>query len=482
MSDSRLRAVYDIRGKKGVDDDRAIIERTALPKELLEEYEKLKLLFEERTYVQDVSPQGLFQLTLDATPLVMGVEDGSPLVSVKNAYVQQSAKAKFSKYTTGDIVGTVFSTQRVLFTGIQCGLKHQLSNQNWYKVSGLVSPLPSLGFDFYHNLSNSMYMTSENIVQWSTKHGLGISFNGKLARKLNDNTTATVYVKDTGNSVGVSVEHQIKQNFTISSEIQIGYENSHLQISSKFQPNDQYVFKVSGRIGTAGPSATVSVDHNFAKLSQAGARILISYSSGIELRLRLIRATMNYVVKIHLSPVINIPAVLYASVFPLVLYGCIKVLALGPLIRQQKAKEMEEKKMEREKEMKERKREAEAAVELMKETVERIIFIEQGRHGLIIIEGWYGCLFSTQTSVNPMDPPKVIDVRIPLQCLVTDSKLMLRESSKCVVPGFYDPCVGEKKHLRVKYKFRDALHEVTVDNSESLIIPRQSHRLRVVEE
>jgi len=113
----------------------------------------------------------------------------------------------------------------------------------------------------------------------------------------------------------------------------------------------------------------------------------------------------------------------------------------------------------------------------MKETFERVVTSEQARHGLLILAAWYGKLFDMQTDGSLISSPKIIDVRIPLQCLVVDSKLILHENSKANIPGFYDPCVGEKKYLRVQYEFRGTPHEVTVENSEPLIIPRRSHRI-----
>lgn len=48
--------------------------------------------------------------------------------------------------------------------------------------------------------------------------------------------------------------------------------------------------------------------------------------------------------------------------------------------------------------------------------------------GLIILNAWYG-KFVSDTS-QKQEKAKVIDVTVPLQCLVKDSKLILTESSK----------------------------------------------------
>ena len=90
---------------------------------------------------------------------------------------------------------------------------------------------------------------------------------------------------------------------------------------------------------------------------------------------------------------------------------------------------------------------------------------EQAKHGLLIVEAWYIVSCFIKSSLT-----KVIDVRIPLQCLVVDSKLILHGTGKVDIPGFYDPC------LRVKYEIRGTAHEVTVEDSEPLVIPKPSHK------
>lgn len=48
--------------------------------------------------------------------------------------------------------------------------------------------------------------------------------------------------------------------------------------------------------------------------------------------------------------------------------------------------------------------------------------------GLIIVNAWYGKFVNDQSRKN--EKVKVIDVTVPLQCLVKDSKLILTETSK----------------------------------------------------
>lgn len=52
-------------------------------------------------------------------------------------------------------------------------------------------------------------------------------------------------------------------------------------------------------------------------------------------------------------------------------------------------------------------------------------------------------------------------------CWLTQSKLV----------GFFDPCVGEKKSLYVRYVFRGHLHEVSVDDLGAVAIPLRSQQL-----
>ncbi|BEI82106.1 hypothetical protein CcaverHIS002_0212660 [Cutaneotrichosporon cavernicola] len=72
--------------------------------------------------------------------------------------------------------------------------------------------------------------------------------------------------------------------------------------------------------------------------------------------------------------------------------------------------------------------------------------------------------------------PVVTDVTVPVQALVADSKLYIPAGpAKYNLLGFYDPCIGENKRLRVRYLFNGKVHEVEVDDVSALRAPVREH-------
>jgi DnaJ family protein C protein 11 len=72
---------------------------------------------------------------------------------------------------------------------------------------------------------------------------------------------------------------------------------------------------------------------------------------------------------------------------------------------------------------------------------------------------------------EPLPNPEFIDVTIAVQSLVVSSQLHIPGgSSKSQIIGFYDPCFGEEKLLRITYQYKGKVHQVTVGETDSLLI------------
>lgn len=165
--------------------------------------------------------------------------------------------------------------------------------------------------------------------------------------------------------------------------------------------------------------------------------------------------------------------IFYATIVPLVVYTVVKKGFVEPFMKEQHAKKVEKQKENNRAKLIEKRKEAQAAIDLMSATYARICSEEEAKKGLIIVKALYGKLVSESGDFNRSENvDEVLDVTIPLQCLVKDSKLVLHELSKSQLPGFFDPAVGESKSLLIVYNYRQAAHEVTIADNEALRIPK----------
>uniref|UniRef100_A0A672QS27 DnaJ homolog subfamily C member 11 n=1 Tax=Sinocyclocheilus grahami TaxID=75366 RepID=A0A672QS27_SINGR len=260
-------------------------------------------------------------------------------------------------------------------------------------------------------------------------------------------------------------------HFTLA--LQLGVPHSYLMMSYqyKFQDEDQTKVKGSIKTGFFGTLVEYGAERKISRHSVVAATVSIGVPQGVSLKIRLNRASQTYLFPIHLTDQILPSAVFYATVGPLAIYLAVQKLIIMPYVRAQKEQELEKQKEVSASEIARRKQEAEAAVLLMQESVKRIIDAEESKMGLIILNAWYGKFVSDNSQKH--ESAKVIDVTVPLQCLVKDSKLILTEASKAGLPGFYDPCVGEEKSLKLLYQFRGAMHQVLSGDTEPLKIPKQ---------
>ncbi|XP_006873165.1 PREDICTED: dnaJ homolog subfamily C member 11 isoform X1 [Chrysochloris asiatica] len=487
LSDPQTRAIYDIYGKRGLEmEGWEVVERRRTPAEIREEFERLQREREERRLQQRTNPKGTISVGVDATDLFDRYEEeyedvsgsGFPQIEINKMHISQSIEAPLTATDTAILSGNL-STQNGNGGGsINFALRRVTSAKGWGELEFGAGDLqgPLFGLKLFRNLTPRCFVTTNCALQFSSR-GIRPGLTTVLARNLDKNTVGYLQWRwGIQSAMNTSIVRDTKtSHFTVALQLGIPHSFALISYQHKFQDDDQTRVKGSLKAGFFGVVVEYGAERKISRHSVLGAAVSVGVPQGVSLKVKLNRASQTYFFPIHLTDQLLPSAVFYATVGPLVVYFAMHRLIIKPYLRAQKEKELEKQRESTATDILQKKQEAEAAVRLMQESVRRIIEAEESRMGLIIVNAWYGKFVNDKSRKN--EKVKVIDVTVPLQCLVKDSKLILTEASKAGLPGFYDPCVGEEKNLKVLYQFRGVLHQVMALDSEALRIPKQSHRI-----
>lgn len=487
LSDPQTRAIYDIYGKRGLEmEGWEVVERRRTPAEIREEFERLQREREERRLQQRTNPKGTISVGIDATDLFDRYEEeyedvsgsGFPQIEINKMHISQSIEAPLTATDTAILSGSL-STQNGNGGGsINFALRRVTSAKGWGELEFGAGDLqgPLFGLKLFRNLTPRCFVTTNCALQFSSR-GIRPGLTTVLARNLDKNTVGYLQWRwGIQSAMNTSIVRDTKtSHFTVALQLGIPHSFALISYQHKFQDDDQTRVKGSLKAGFFGTVVEYGAERKISRHSVLGAAVSVGVPQGVSLKVKLNRASQTYFFPIHLTDQLLPSAVFYATVGPLVVYFALHRLVIKPYLRAQKEKELEKQRESTATDILQKKQEAEAAVRLMQESVRRIIEAEESRMGLIIVNAWYGKFVNDRSKKS--EKVKVIDVTVPLQCLVKDSKLILTEASKAGLPGFYDPCVGEEKNLKVLYQFRGVLHQVMAPDSEALRIPKQSHRI-----
>ncbi|XP_071191591.1 LOW QUALITY PROTEIN: dnaJ homolog subfamily C member 11 [Salvelinus alpinus] len=487
LSDPQSRAIYDIFGKKGLEvEGWEIVERKRTPVEIREEYERLQREREERRLQQRTNPKGTISVGVDATDLFDRYDEdfeempggGFPHIEITRMHISQSIEAPLTNSDTAMLSGSLSTHNGNGGGNINMTVRRVTSAKGWgeleFGAGDILGPL--FGMKVFRNLTPRCFLTAQCGMQFSPR-GVRPSCSLMTARHLDQNTMGYLQWRwGPHSSMTTSVVRDTKtSHFTLA--LQLGVPHSYLMMSYqyKFQDEDQTKIKGSIKTGWFGTVVEYGAERKISRHSVLAATVSVGVPQGVTLKIRLARANQTYLFPVHLTDQLLPSAVFYATVGPLLVYMAIHRLVIIPYTCSQKQQDLELQRKSPEVDMVKKKQEAESAVLLMQESVRRIIEGEESKMGLIILNAWYG-KFVTDNSAR-QERAQVIDVTVPLQCLVKDSKLILTEASKAGLPGFYDPCVGEDKSLKLLYQFRGVMHQVLSADTEALRIPKQSHRI-----
>ncbi|XP_050023597.1 dnaJ homolog subfamily C member 11 [Dermacentor andersoni] len=484
LLDPHKRAIYDTLGVKGLETDGwQIVQRTKTPQEIREEYERLAREQEERRLQQRTNPKGSISVGIDATDLFEAYYDDDtrgflPQMEINSMTISQSIEAPLSLNDTVTMSGNLSAQNGTGSGNVVCSLRHIVSPKMWSEFEIGAGNGLLCGFKGFRTLSKRSFASAQGLLQ-VTPIGLRPGCNLVLARQLGKHTVGYLTWKaGLQSAMNTTVVWDTSYGHFIGA-LQFGIPNTFGMVSYTYKFPDEGRLKGSIKVGTFGAIVEYGCERKISQHNTVGATMVIGIPTGITLKLRLNRATQSYVFPIFLSEEPLPIAIFYGTVTPLVAWYILQTFVIVPYTERQRQREAKRAREANAAKLAERKKEAEAAVALMSETYLRIKSTEEAKGGLVIIEALYGNFSEEQeNNVSQATIREVVDVRVPLQCLVKDSHLMLTDASKSNLPGFYDPCLGEPKSLHVRYRFRNLEHEVRLADEEAVRIPKESHLMR----
>ncbi|XP_011310505.1 dnaJ homolog subfamily C member 11 isoform X1 [Fopius arisanus] len=488
LKDPHQRAIYDSLGVKGLETKGwEIVQRTQTPQEIREEYERIAREREQKRLEQRTNLTGNITVHVNATDLFNKYDDDyqSPLfggIETTGMTFEQSIEAPLTLRDKLILYGLLDIQNGVGVGTINVAARRALSAKNYLELDVGGGNGPNVALKGYHALTDRVFTTGALSLQFSPeKAQLGMA--STLGMQLDKHTVGYLTHKTGFNgSMSMRVVTNSERSFT-SFSIQFGFINSYASLSYTYKmPEKKMKLRGAVRVGTSGYFVEYGAEKRVSKHSFLSAAVRVGVPSGVSLRLKLMRASQTYLLPISLCEDVLPAPVFYATVAPLITWTFVKKLIIDPVVKEQKEREREKQKELNKARMLEKQREARAAVDLMMATFSRIRAEEEAKGGLVITKALYGRFVypdrrNRDEEIDSESKDDVIDVTVPLQCLVVNSRLVLHEAAKSELPGFYDPCFGEDKQMLLQYLFHRQTHECLVKDLEPLRIPVQSHRV-----
>ncbi|XP_017866175.1 PREDICTED: dnaJ homolog subfamily C member 11 [Drosophila arizonae] len=469
LSDPHQRAIYDSVGEKGLKTEGwEIVHRTKTPAEIREEYERLAQAAAERRLQQRTNPRGNITVNVNATEIFTPYDDTEmPRVEIGSMSIAQSIEAPITRKDMIIMSGNLYSSNGTGTGGFMVAGR-RLLNKGWLEVCLGAGNGFLLGLKGGRTLTSKLTLNGGTNMNFQENGVIPVVFS-TLAVQLDKHTVGSLTLNaGPQSSMTTQVDHSNDQH-AISTSFVIGTPHMYFGVSyTRKMLENEMKLKLATKVGTFGFLGEYGVEKKVSKYSSLIATVSIGVPSGVILKLKIIRSNQSYVFPIHLSDEIVPAAVFYATVTPIVAWFFVKKTIMDPMEADRKSIEVERTKRQNEQRLAAKKTEAMAAIHLMQSTYNRILKEEQDRRGLIIKRAIYGCI---NEGTSQFKPEASHDVTVPIQCLVRDGTLQLYESSKCDLPGFFDPSLGDEKILRIEYTFEDVLKTVNLKDNEPLRLP-----------
>lgn len=184
----------------------------------------------------------------------------------------------------------------------------------------------------------------------------------------------------------------------ISNFKKLSAQTPSLTLETRFPITSNFVLKLFAQGSLDDGSLGYTLERSVSEHSKLGLGLECGLIHGVSVKAKFVTMRQAYVVPVQLSEVLSPAAVIYGCALPLLLYASIHQLCILPWLRLKKRQEVMERRRKNAVVVERQRQQARAAVLLMQETVERKVESEERIGGMIIVQGWYGSLFSSEDS------------------------------------------------------------------------------------
>ncbi|CEF67595.1 DnaJ homolog subfamily C member 11 [Strongyloides ratti] len=484
LIDPKKRAIYDAVGVKGLDfRGWEIVERSNVSDDIKRQFEFLKKFREQEFMLSKVHPSGRFLIRGDCSGLFKRYKEERFPPTFSGMSIAQSVDYSV---TMND---RIFAQGKVsAFNGRGSG-NFQITWKNLYSQmvyfeNALTFNEDDINYDFkiIGSVSPKVAVAIQPSILYLPMHGiytprLSLVYRKQLHPEIQGSITYSVGKNISSLTTSMEILEFNLPKFLLN--LTLSPLNSFARIAyfKRYAQNDSF-YAAECTFSFSGCSPSLNFKRKLGKFSKIGCGINFSFPScllivNFKIETSLLRYQTQLVLCDNEEDVGR--AFIYGTILPYIGFNILRMIFHKPIEKFMRI--FRDDTIDTQVNLS-RKEEAMKICHLMRETAERITNDEDRKHGLIILEAKYGEMIDSgpSSSQYPVAGNNLIDVTVQLQAMVNDSQLRIY-SSKSQLPGFYDPCPGKPKMLRISYRFRDEIHLCTVADEFPLNIPLSVHRV-----
>ncbi|GMK59100.1 hypothetical protein CspeluHIS016_0701150 [Cutaneotrichosporon spelunceum] len=510
LTDPGRRTVYDMFGEEGLRTSWEVGPRNLSPAQMRRHYERQGEVKRKLDAESLVNSKGELNLTLDARGVFLpksafkdlqskvghSVVGRAGRLAVGQTMLKHSFENPISDKTQLVIETTMAAMNGRGGANVSGTVRHQFSPRLWGQVSQsvLFPRITSLKLNYTHD---EMSFITVNAIQQNWAAPPRLTFT--LGRQLWPTTTGFINYSTgfwTLGPWGADMPEELALQDTGS--MSVGVTNAGVGgkggwtveaaagLTTTAISADYTTFVAGLRLKLGAGLDVMDGLHGFmdgtARVTEStriGAMLKVA-TNGVRFVLHFGRLGQRIRIPILLSFDANPRVVLWATVLPIAGWAAFYNLYMVPRKKKQIERRIKHLRSEHAEYIAQKRQDALDAILLMERAVSARAAAERERNGLVITDAYYGRA-SAFTPRGMRDEtvdgePVVADVTIPVQALVASSRLFIPAGpAKHNLLGFYDPCIGEKKRLRVRYLFQGRVHEVEVDDLSALRAPVREH-------